>query len=78
MNRNLIFAAAAATVAFATPASAQMYSSYLCDNGFRFAAAFFDGYAAGPNLDGKSLLLPERVAIKGQQYSARDIAKGGD
>ena len=72
MKRLLLAAAAASGLAFAAPASAQTYASYGCESGIRFAAAFFDGYAA-VQIDGKSLLLPQRVAITGARYSKSGV-----
>lgn len=71
--QKLVFAAtAAAGLTLTTPASSQTYTSYACESGIRFAAAFFDGYAA-VQIDGKSLLLPQRLAITGARYSKSGV-----
>jgi membrane-bound inhibitor of C-type lysozyme len=68
----LVFTATAAGLTLAAPASAQTYATYSCVNGSRFAAAFFDGYAA-IQIDGKSLILPQRVTISGARFAKSGV-----
>jgi len=64
----------AAAIAAATPAAAQTYASYSCNDGARFSAAFYDGSAA-VQLDGKALLLPQRLSLPGSaRYSKSGVS----
>ncbi len=57
----------------AAPASAQIFVSYVCDDGTPLTAAFFTGdKTMRMQLAGKSLALPQRLAASGARY-----AKGG-
>jgi membrane-bound inhibitor of C-type lysozyme len=56
-----------------TPASAQKFVNYVCDDGTPLTAAFFPGdRAMRMQLSGKALALPQRLAASGARY-----AKGG-
>jgi len=64
----------AAAIAAATPAAAQTYASYSCNDGTHFSAAFYDG-SAGVQLDGKALLLPQRLSLPGNvRYSKSGVS----
>lgn len=56
-----------------SPSSAQTFLEYRCDDGAQFSAMFPDKERrAFLQLDGKSLILPQRLAASGARY-----AKGG-
>jgi membrane-bound inhibitor of C-type lysozyme len=62
-----------ALAASATSASAQTYLQYRCDDGAQLSVAFVEkSKSAYVQLDGKSLILPQRLAASGARY-----AKGG-
>ena len=61
---------AAAMLCLTAPASAQVFAHYNCNDGAQFAAAFYEGSVA-IQLDGKSLLLPQRVALPGNVRYAK-------
>lgn len=61
---------AAALACLAAPASAQTFAHYNCSDGAQFAAAFYEGSAA-IQLDGKALLLPQRLALPGHVRYAK-------
>ena len=53
---------------------AQVFASYQCNDGAQFAAAFYEGSVA-LQLDGKALLLPQRVALPGNvRYSKSGVS----
>jgi membrane-bound inhibitor of C-type lysozyme len=57
----------------ASPSPAQTFLQYRCDDGAQFSAMFPDKERrAFLQLDGKSLILPQRLAASGARY-----AKGG-
>ena len=61
---------AAAMLCLTAPASAQVFAHYNCSDGAQFAAAFYEGSVA-IQIDGKSLLLPQRVALPGNVRYAK-------
>ncbi|HWV54183.1 MliC family protein [Pseudorhodoplanes sp.] len=65
--------AALGLVFFAASAQAQTFVSYTCADGSNVSAAFFKGEKRMHlQLDGKSLVLPQRLSASGARY-----AKGG-
>ena len=55
------------------PAAAQTFSTYRCQDGSEFVAAFYrEDTRAHLQLDGKAVALPKRVSLSGSRY-----AKGG-
>jgi membrane-bound inhibitor of C-type lysozyme len=72
MKRHSILLAAVCT-ACASPASAQTFLQYRCEDGAQLSAMFPQGEArAFVQLDGKALTLPQRISADGGRY-----AKGG-
>jgi membrane-bound inhibitor of C-type lysozyme len=69
----LVSTALSCAVLAATPASAQKFVNYVCDDGTPLTAAFFQGdRSMRMQLSGKALALPQRLAASGARY-----AKGG-
>lgn len=63
-----------ATALLPISAHAQTFASYQCNDGAQFAAAFYEGSVA-LQLDGKALLLPQRVALPGNvRYSKSGVS----
>ena len=64
---------AAAVIGLTAPASVQVFASYQCDDGAQFASAFYEGSVA-VQLDGKALLLPQRLSLPGHVRYAKSGA----
>jgi membrane-bound inhibitor of C-type lysozyme len=61
------------TVALVVPAQAQTFVRYTCDDGTQISAAFFrDDKRVHMQVDGKAVVLPQRISASGARY-----AKGG-
>ena len=57
-----------------SPAFAQTFVTYRCDDGSEFVAAFFEGdNRAHLQLDGKAIALSKRVSLSGSRYAKGDI-----
>jgi membrane-bound inhibitor of C-type lysozyme len=63
----------AALLATATPASAQQFVAYECTDGTQFEAAFLTK-SVSVQLDGKGLILPQRLAASGARYSKSGVS----
>lgn len=69
----MIFAGVIAT-AQVSPAHAQIFANYQCEDGSRFSAMFVEGArAVYLHLDGKSLTLPQRLSASGARYRKSGI-----
>jgi membrane-bound inhibitor of C-type lysozyme len=77
MKRTAIVLAGAATVALATgasPAAAQTFKTYGCDDGTQFIVGFFQyDKRAHLQIDGKAVALSKRIALSGSRYSGGGI-----
>jgi membrane-bound inhibitor of C-type lysozyme len=59
---------------FVSPAAAQTYLQYRCDDGAQFQAVFVEkSRAAYLQLDGKALILPQRLAASGARYKKSGV-----
>lgn len=65
----------AAALLSALPAAAQTFTTYRCQDGSEFVAAFYEGdKRAHLQLDGKAITLAKRVSLRGARYSRRDVS----
>jgi hypothetical protein len=70
MQKTLTIPAALAAGLTLNVAQAQTFAHYNCNDGTQFAAAFYEGSVA-LQLDGKALLLPQRLALPGNVRYAK-------
>jgi membrane-bound inhibitor of C-type lysozyme len=63
---------AIAVVLLPASAAAQRFVSYQCGDGTQFTAAFYEG-SVGLQVDGRSLLLPQRISASGIRYRKSDV-----
>jgi membrane-bound inhibitor of C-type lysozyme len=69
-------------LASASPSSAQTFLQYRCEDGAQLSVAFVDKTrAAYAQLDGKALILPQRLSASGARYGKSGVTfwiKGND
>lgn len=59
---------------FSQSAAAQTYLQYRCDDGAQFQATFVEkSRAAYLQLDGKALILPQRLSASGARYKKSGV-----
>ncbi len=57
-----------------SPSSAQTYLQYRCEDGAQLSAAFFEkDRRAYVQLDGKAMILPQRLSASGARYKKSGV-----
>jgi membrane-bound inhibitor of C-type lysozyme len=75
MSRIRIGALALLATTLAAPVSAQTFVKYSCADGTQISAAFFTGdKRVHMQLDGKAVVLPQRISASGARYAKRGVS----
>jgi membrane-bound inhibitor of C-type lysozyme len=63
------------TTTLAVPASAQTFVKYTCADGTQISAAFFTGdKRVHMQLDGRAVVLPQRISASGARYAKSGVS----